>query len=63
MLAAVGHMFCLECGHSWEVEVRLEDDSVYVILDDLCPECEAQGEPASVSISPSVPTLIAGMTR
>jgi hypothetical protein len=63
MLSAVGHMSCLECGYRWEVEALLEDDSAYVILDDLCPECEAQGEPAYASISPNVPTLIEGMAR
>ena len=37
-------MSCLVCGQRWETEAVLDNDSAYVILDDLCPKCEAQGE-------------------
>ena len=58
MLTAAGHMYCLECGHHWEVEALLEDDSTYLILDDICPVCEAQGEPELVTVVPEVTTRI-----
>ena len=44
MSPAVGQMSCLGCGHRWEKETRLGSDSAHVIVDDLCPECGAQGE-------------------
>ena len=58
MSSAVGHMSCLICGRQWEVEALLASDSAYVIPDDLCPECGAQGEPLSVSASPVATTRI-----
>jgi hypothetical protein len=58
MPLAVGHMSCLVCEHQWEVEALLASDSAYVIPDDLCPECGAQGEPLYVSASPLAPTRI-----
>ena len=51
MVPATAHMSCLDCGHRWETEARQGSDSVYVIVDDLCPKCGAQGDPLSVSAS------------
>ncbi len=48
MPAAMARMSCLICGHRWEAEAVSEDDSAYLIVDDLCPECEAQGEPTEL---------------
>jgi hypothetical protein len=45
MHKAVARMSCLLCGHRWQAEAALRADSAYVIVDDLCPKCEAQGEP------------------
>ena len=56
MPSAVGHMSCLICAYQWEVEAILASDSAYVIPDDLCPECGAQGEPLDVSASPVATT-------
>ena len=37
------NLHCPICGHQWQVVVS-PDDPV-LIEDDLCPHCEAQGEP------------------
>lgn len=36
---------CPVCGYEWVEECPVEEDEVEV-LDDLCPRCGAQGEPA-----------------
>ncbi|HUT88806.1 MAG TPA: hypothetical protein VMY37_04880 [Thermoguttaceae bacterium] len=40
-------MSCLVCSHRWDTEAVWEDGSACV-LDDLCPHCQAQGEPIDV---------------
>jgi hypothetical protein len=37
-------MCCPICGRHWEVEAVWDDDSAW-ISDDLCPECQSQGDP------------------
>jgi len=43
----VVRMTCLVCGHTWDMEAVCEDGSA-CLVDDLCPVCQAQGDPTDV---------------
>lgn len=48
MATATARMVCLICGCHWEAEAVLQEDGAYLVTDDLCPECAAQGETVEV---------------
>ena len=38
-------LHCLGCKHHWEIEAPIVDDEIHIgMFDDLCPNCEEQGE-------------------
>ena len=40
-------MSCPVCGHCWRVTAILEGEAANLV-NDLCPECQSQGEPKEV---------------
>jgi len=50
MVKASVMICCVICGHRWKGEAILQDDGSYLVVDDLCPECGAQGDPAEVAV-------------